>query len=1086
MELVVGGSRATMGSLLSKLGRLLSDEYTLIRGVEGDLQYINDELATMQSFLRAYDGSHGDLMKDWMKQIRDITYDIEDCIDDSGNRIRGLRISMRCYCLVNGVYEIFTWWTRRDIASKLSLLKMRAQQIGERRERYGVFNAAESGAGEVHAGSKAPGFDVADNQAPGLLQLVTTREPVGVEDLMKKPHKRVTCIVGFGGVGKTAIATTLYRNAGQEFGHRAVVTVSQSTDLEAILRNIRDQVKLLTSNHEQQDRSEKKNSFVTAAVKGVLGQVSRGSSSVMAAICCRPSNADQEREIDILKQDIAKHLNGNRYLVLIDDVWSQSLLDTIINALPNDENSIIIVTTRFHDVATTQREADIRSVHGLVEEKSKNLFIQAYNESKGSKGVTTRLQTPTPTAKSKEESSKKAASETEDSKYGHNPAESSKQAASESEGRKDGHKNPAESSKQAPSESGGSKNGHSPAESSKQAASESDGSKNGHNPAESSKQAASESEGSKDDPFPEQVWKICGGLPLAIITMAGHVACNPGKEHQYWQKVCEDIFPESRKDGPENLTQEEVSRIVSHCYNDMPAEIQTCSLYLSIFPKGCKISRKRLTRRWIAEGIVCEKDGLGVDVIAETYFNHLIRRKIIQPVEHNGNGKVKKCVVHDMVLELIVRKASEENFITVVGGNWFMQPPSSKVRRLSIQDRDFKHAKDTEKMNLSHVRSLTIFGSLKKQLSSHSFKFGIVQVLDLEGCKDFKQHHIVEICEMLLLKYLSLRKTDTKQLPDNIGKLKNLETLDIRETEVFELPKAVCQLQWLVNILGGNKTTRKALRLPRNLKKKMKALQILSGIEIVEGSSDLRHLTKLRKLAIYKLETMLSSMCLEELRSSIEYLGGCSLQTLIIDDESSDFVKSMDGLTSPPRFLVSLELSGKMIKLPKWIKKLNVLNKLTLSLTALRTDNLRDLSELDALFSLTFCSRGKQEDQQTLAIVAENKMFSKGVITVLAGGFKSLKLLCLSGALLPLLSFSSKAMPELERLEIRYSMLEGILGVKYLAKLEEFHLTSDNKDNEDMMTKEIARELGVLRRIDGKGPRVILHQGPLGMKPSSA
>ncbi|KAM3215567.1 hypothetical protein ACQJBY_067534 [Aegilops geniculata] len=567
--------------------------------------------------------------------------------------------------------------------------------------------------------------------------------------------------------------------------------------------------------------------------------------------------------------------------------------------------------------------------------------------------------------------------------------------------------------------------------------------------------------------------------------MAGRVACNPCKPHKYWLKVCKSIFPESGEAGMEKLTQEEVGRIVSHCYNDMPAEIQTCSLYLSIFPKGYKISRKLLIRRWIAEGIVCEKDGLGVDIVAETYFNHLIRRKIIQPVEHSGNGKVKKCVVHDMVHELIVRKANEENFITVVGGNWFMQPPSSKVRRLSIQDRDFIHTKDIDKMNLSHVRSLTIFGSLKKQLSSHSFKFGIVQVLDLEGCKDFKQHHITEICEMLLLKYLSLRKTDTKQLPESIGKLKNLETLDIRETQVVELPKAVCQLEWLVNILGGDKKTRKTLRLPVELKKKMKTLQILSGIGIVEGSSDLHHLTKLRKLAIYKLDTMLSDASLEALRSSIEYLGGCSLQTLIIHDKSSNFVKSLDGLSSPPRFLIALQLSGKMIKLPKWIKQLSVLNKLTLSLTALRTDNLKDISKLDALFSLTFSVRAEQQDGEMMAIVAENKLYSNGEIIVPDGGFKGLKLLCLSGPILPQLSFSSKAMPELERLELQYSMLEGIFGAENLAKLKELHLTSEDKDNEDRMTKEIVSELRALKKIGGTAPTVVLHQRPTVMKPKS-
>lgn len=95
------------------------------------------------------------------------------------------------------------------------------------------------------------------------------------------------------------------------------------------------------------------------------------------------------------------------------------------------------------------------------------------------------------------------------------------------------------------------------------------------------------------------------------------------------------------------------------------------------------------------------------------------------------------------------------------------------------------------------------------------------------------------------------------------------------------------------------------------------------------------------------------------------------------------------------------------------------------------------------------------------------------------GGFKSLKLLCLSGPLLPLLSFSRNAMPELERLELRYSMLEGLFGAENLAKLKEVHLTSDDKDDEDRMTKEIASELGTLRRMDRTAPRVIFHQRPI-------
>ncbi|KAM0920175.1 hypothetical protein ACQ4PT_007696 [Festuca glaucescens] len=959
MELVVGASEATMRSVLGKLGGLLAQEYTLIRGVNRDLQYINDELSTMQSFLRVVGGSHGhdDRMKDWMKQIRDITYDIEDCIDDSGHRLHGLRTDMCCYFLVNSVYEVLTWWPRRDLSTKISTLKMRAQQIGERRERYGVNNPDISGSGG--GPSTATGFDAADNQDSNL-QLVAAKDPVGVEEYMGELEKWVTnennssgvlYIVGFGGVGKTTIANALYRKFMDQFDHSAVVTVSQSSDINTVLMNIKNQFMPQSNSHKQQ-----------------------GDDGI-------PSRVDLE-----------EHFGENSYLVLVDDVWSATTWDQIKKVLPpSRKRSRIIVTTRFQAVATTRRGEGGDHTHKVIPlavKESEKLFKQAFFESKGRQDNITRSQAVSTTSK-----------------------------------RVEGH---------------------------------------------------------EDVMVPEEVWKMCGGLPLAIVIMAGYAACNPRKTRDDWLKICSSLFPESGKDhwkdGEKDLTQEEVGRIISYCYNDMPAEIKTCSLYLSIFPKGHKISRKRLTRRWIAEGFVVEKQGLSVEDVAETYFNHLIRRKIIRPVEHNSNLKVKKCIVHDMVLEHIVAKASEENFITVVGGNWLMPPPSSKVRRLSLQGSDYKHAKDTEKMNLSHVRSLTMFGSLN-QLPSHSFKIGIVQVLDLEGCTGFRKHHTKQICKMLLLKYLSLRRTDTKRLPKEIGKLKNLETLDIRETNVVELPKTVCHLEQLVNILGGDKRTRRALKLPEELskRKKMKALRILSGIEILGGSGDFHHLTELRKLVIYKLKTIGDNGSFQDLSSSIEYLGGYSLHTLVIDDESSSFIESLHYLTAPPKFLAALELSGKLVMLPSWIEKLGALNKLTLSVTALRTDNLENLSKLEALISLTFSFRAKERDPQILTILAGNKLYSKGEIKVPDRGFKSLKLLRFSAPLLPLLSFPKNAMPQLEKLEVRFSMLEGLFGVENLAKLKTVHLTSDNKAGEDM-TREIQRELeSKVRHTDGKMPRIILH-----------
>jgi disease resistance protein RPM1 len=549
-----------------------------------------------------------------------------------------------------------------------------------------------------------------------------------------------------------------------------------------------------------------------------------------------------------------------------------------------------------------------------------------------------------------------------------------------------------------------------------------------------------------DREVPDRVWEICGGLPIAIVTMAGLVASRPLMNHRDWFDLCCCLFPEPlvcRKP-------EDVMRIINFCYNDLSSDIKTCALFLCIFPKGRKINRKRLIRRWIAEGFVNEKQGLAVEDVAETCFNHLIKRKILQPVDHSGNGRVKSCQVHDMVLEYLISKAVEEDFITVVGSHWSMPPAqSNKVRRLAIHSGHPTRAKQVDSMNLSHVWSLTVFESLDK-LHFKSLKTRIVQVLDLQGCRRFKESNLkVDLCEMILLKYLSLRRTDAKQLPQNIHKLKYLETLDVRETKVQELPASVGELKRIKHILGGDKRTRKALKLPRELKGPVKTLRILSGIEIVEGSTfawDLKYFTVLRKLAIYRIHK--SDEIFNDLLYSIQYLSGYSLQSLVIDDESSEFLKTLDSMSSYPTDLSALELSGRLLKLPKWLNMLDQLVKLTLSATALRTDNLKILSSLCSLFSLTF-SISEEQDPALAAILQKNKSASGGEIFVPAGGFPRLKLLRIFVPLLPSVTFAKEATPQLERIELRLRKLEGLHGLDELGMLHDVIISVDGHANNE-------------------------------------
>ncbi|CAO2144863.1 unnamed protein product [Urochloa humidicola] len=200
MELAVGASESAMRSLLGKLGSLLAQEYTLISGVRSEIQYMNNELSSMHAFLRrltratAAGATHDEQTKDWIEQVRDVAYDIEVCVDDFTHRLgrqprgEGLIINLR-----RAWYTMTTLWARQDIAKKIIDLKNRAQDVGERRTRYGVQDPKDDSTSITSSNqSRAVRPYATDHLQPLAPQLIGTMEPVGQEDAIAERGRWLT------------------------------------------------------------------------------------------------------------------------------------------------------------------------------------------------------------------------------------------------------------------------------------------------------------------------------------------------------------------------------------------------------------------------------------------------------------------------------------------------------------------------------------------------------------------------------------------------------------------------------------------------------------------------------------------------------------------------------------------------------------------------------------------------------------------------------------------------------------------------------------------------------------------------------
>uniref|UniRef100_A0ACD5UGH9 Uncharacterized protein n=1 Tax=Avena sativa TaxID=4498 RepID=A0ACD5UGH9_AVESA len=293
-----------------------------------------------------------------------------------------------------------------------------------------------------------------------------------------------------------------------------------------------------------------------------------------------------------------------------------------------------------------------------------------------------------------------------------------------------------------------------------------------------------------------RILKKCGGLPLAIITLASLLASKTESRDQ-WELVLHSISS-THEDGSEL---EGLREILLFSYRDLPYYLKTCLLYLSMYPEDSEIDRVQLTWRWIAEGLVTEKIGQTLEQISDGYFNELVNRSLIRPIEIGVDGTARACRIHDMVLDLITFLAIEENFVTMFDTNKFNLLPE-KIRRLSLHNSyEERHGViEATTRSKMHVRSLCPFGSIKK--IPELFGFHALRVLDFDGCEWLENHHIKNIGGFYQLRYLRFRLAKISKIPAEIGTLKYLETLDLRQCyHIRELPSTITQLRKLVRLL---------------------------------------------------------------------------------------------------------------------------------------------------------------------------------------------------------------------------------------------------------------------------------------------
>ncbi|OAY67530.1 putative disease resistance RPP13-like protein 1 [Ananas comosus] len=258
----------------------------------------------------------------------------------------------------------------------------------------------------------------------------------------------------------------------------------------------------------------------------------------------------------------------------------------------------------------------------------------------------------------------------------------------------------------------------------------------------------------------EQIVKKLGGSPLAIKIMGGIL--NSCMDYEYWKKILEeDIMKlQQGKDG--------IMTILRLSYDHLPANLQLCFRYCSLFPQDHVFKRKTLVNMWIGSGLIpqsiCGRQRQPED-IGKEYLNLLTRKSFFTCKTSDNMLKItKEYFMHDLLHDL-AQSVSLGECIRIGGDVVGITIPRT-VRHLSIEMVNLLSIRAIS--NLKNVRTLIIS---VKEYNKHNalhvpefmkiikgFKKLRLLILDVNIIHTYKL--LDALSSLIHLRYLSLSLED--------------------------------------------------------------------------------------------------------------------------------------------------------------------------------------------------------------------------------------------------------------------------------------------------------------------------------------